>query len=88
MFDEIYKKYSAEDIDNYECYSLFYKLLSELKKNFESRENKKIIPAVVRAKQLIESSFRTADIHRQNIKSCIYKNIECDTICNSASDRI
>ena len=35
LFDEIYKKYSAEDADNYECYSLFYKLLSELKKNFE-----------------------------------------------------
>ncbi len=58
LFDDIYKKYSAEDGDNFECYSLFYKLLFELKKHFESKQNKNIIPAVVHAKNLIENNFR------------------------------
>lgn len=71
LFDEIYKKYSAEDADNYECYSLFYKLLSELKKNFETRENKKNISAVVRAKQLIESSFQNSDFNVDSLVSSL-----------------
>lgn len=63
LFNKIFEKYSAEDADNYECYSLFYKLLSELKKQFTTRENKKIIPSVVLAKQLIENNFRDSDFN-------------------------
>ncbi len=63
IFDEIYKKYSAEDANNYECYSLFYKLLCEFKKHFEIRENRKITPAVVQAKQLIENNFRDSNFN-------------------------
>jgi len=63
LFEEIYKKYSVEDANNYECYSLFYKLLSELKKHFEIKQNKKIIPAVVQAKYLIENNFRDGNFN-------------------------
>lgn len=63
LFDEIYEKYSAEDADNYECYSLFYKLLSELKKHFQIKQNKQIPPAVVRAKRRIENDFRDSNFN-------------------------
>jgi AraC-like DNA-binding protein len=63
LFDEIYEKYSAEDTDNYECYSLFYNLLSELKKHFITNVNKGIIPYVVKAKLLIENNFRNSNFN-------------------------
>ena len=63
LFDEIHEKYSADDTCNYDCYSLFYKLLSELKKQFTMRENKKIPSSVIKAKQLIESNFRDSNFN-------------------------
>lgn len=71
LFDEILEKYSAEGTDNYECYSLFYKLLSELKKYFVKNENKGIIPAVIQAKLLIDNNFRDSKF---NI-NCLVSNL-------------
>ena len=71
LFDEIYEKYSAEDNDNYECYSIFYKILSEVKKYFIIGQNKKIIPSVVLAKQLIENNFRDNNFNIDRLVSTL-----------------
>lgn len=71
LFDEIYEKYFAEDADNYECYSAFYRLLSELKKQFLFRQNKKIAPSVVRAKVLIENNFRDNNFNIDSLVSIL-----------------
>lgn len=71
LFDEIYEKYSAEDADNYECYSIFYKILSELKKHFETKHIPKITPAVVRAKLLIENNFRDNNFNIDSLVSTL-----------------
>ena len=71
LFDEIYEKYSAEDADNYECYALFYRLLSELKKYFASRQNKNTTSAVALAKQQIENKFRDNSFNIDSLVSTL-----------------
>lgn len=71
LFDEIYEKYSAEDADNYECYSVFYKILSELKRQFTMSHGQKISSSVIRAKEMIENNFRDSDFNIDRIVSTL-----------------
>ncbi len=59
LFELVFETYTIDDTNNYECYSHFYRLLFEiekiLRKNKEEKE--KIIPAVIKAKTIIEKNF-------------------------------
>ncbi len=57
LFDLILEKHSAEAPGNFECYSLFYKLLSNLMKVFREEQEKDINPSVSEAKIRIERNF-------------------------------
>lgn len=63
LFDLVLKKYSAEDFNNYECYSYFYKILAELENLAFKKSIDKINPAVSKAKMMIEKNFRCNDFN-------------------------
>jgi len=57
IFDRMLEKHSIDSPGNFECYSLFYKLLSELEKFFKKEQENKINTSVSKAKMLIEKNF-------------------------------
>ena len=57
LFELVVKKYSTDDVNNYECFSYFYKILAEIEKHFRKKQESKIIPAVLEAKSKIEKNF-------------------------------
>ena len=63
LFDEIYEKYSSDEANYYDCYSIFYKLLCEIERHYLTKHNSHIIPAVAKAKSIIENSFRDCNFN-------------------------
>lgn len=63
LFDLIWEKYSPENPDNFECYSIFYKILSEIETYFLKNEESKIKPKILKAKNEIEKNFANADFN-------------------------
>lgn len=57
LFELVVKKYSTDDVNNYECFSYFYKILAEIEKHFRKKQESKIIPAILEAKSKIEKNF-------------------------------
>lgn len=63
LFNKIFENYSADDIYNFECYSLFYKLLYEIEKQLKSDRKAKINPKISKAKSEIEKQFTDSDFN-------------------------
>jgi len=63
LFDAIYKKYSAEDACNFECYSLLYQILSEIDSYFQKKHDSHIKPKILRAKSEIERNYANSDFN-------------------------
>ncbi len=63
LFDTIYKKHSAEDTCNYECFSLFYELLEIVLKHFQTAEENKLPPKILKAKNEIDNHFSDNDFN-------------------------
>lgn len=57
LFDEIFEKYSAKDSHNFECYSIFYKILAQIEAHFRKKEESRIKPKILKAKSEIEKNF-------------------------------
>lgn len=63
LFNEAFEKYSAEDPNNFECYSIFYKILSEIEVYFQRKQDKKIKPKIRKAKIEIEKNFADSNFN-------------------------
>ena len=57
LFELALKTYSPENSENYECYSYFYKILSELEKHFQKENSNRIKPSILKAKEEIDKNF-------------------------------
>ena len=57
LFEEVFEKYSADDTTNFECYSLFYKILAQIEEYFQKKEEIKLKPKILKAKSEIEKNF-------------------------------
>ena len=57
LFELVFKTYSGDDTNNFECYSYFYKLLAEIERIFRENSESKILPAVSEAKLKIENNY-------------------------------
>ena len=71
LFNLVLKNYSAEDVNNYECYSYFYKILAEIEKYFQKNNADKINPAVAAAKLKIEKNFADSNFNIDSLISCL-----------------
>lgn len=63
IFDLMLEKHSTDTPGDFECYSLFYKLLSEIEKLFKEERESKINPAIPEAKMRIEKNFADNDFN-------------------------
>jgi AraC-like DNA-binding protein len=57
LFETVYNTYTSDKSCNYECYSLLYKLLSEIEKHLAVNSDIKTNPYVAQAKSMIEKNF-------------------------------
>lgn len=74
LFDIIYKKYSAEDSLNYECFSHFYELLELVIKHLKSTEESKLNPKIIRAKKEIDTHFTDNDFNINKLADSLSVN--------------
>lgn len=63
LFENILKKYSADDSLNFECFSLFYEILAEVEKHFKSKEETKFNPKILQAKTKIEKNYMDSNLN-------------------------
>ena len=63
LFDAALKSYSAENANNFECYSYFYKILAEIEEHFIKKQESKINPAIKEAKLKIDENFKDSDFN-------------------------
>jgi len=63
LFNTIFKRYSADNIMNYECFSLLYQLFAEIERYFLKKEENKIHPQISKAKKEIEKNFADNDFN-------------------------
>lgn len=70
-FNMILKNFSPENINNYECYSCFYKILAEIEKYFQESNSDKINPSVSKAKLKIEQFFSNNNFNIDSLVSCL-----------------
>ena len=68
LFNEAYEKYTVENSNNFECYSIFYKILAEIERYFQKKRDKKIKPIIRKAKSEIEKNFSNS---RFNISALV-----------------
>lgn len=72
LFDSVLQSYSAENPNNFECYSHFFKILAEIEDHFIKKQEGKINPAIKEAKSKIDKNF-------------IYANFNIDTLVSELS---
>jgi two-component system response regulator YesN len=70
LFNEAFEKYSVEDVCNFECYSIFYKMLSEIEGYFRKNHENKIKLKIRKAKSEIEKNFSDSNF---NISTLVEK---------------
>ena len=70
LFDEAFEKYSVEDANNFECYSIFYKILAEIEAYSQKKYESKIKPKILKAKSEIEKNFTDSNY---NISTLVEK---------------
>ena len=63
LFDEAFEKYSVEDANNFECYSIFYKILAEIEKYSQKKYESNIKPKILKAKSEIEKNFADSNFN-------------------------
>ena len=71
LFDLMLEKHSNDAPANFECYSLFYKLLSKIEKLFKEEQNRKINPSVLEAKIMIEKNFYDNNFNIDSLVSAL-----------------
>ena len=74
LFDIIYKKYSAEDSCNYECFSRLYELLEMVLKHLKSTEERKLNPKIISAKKEIDAHFTDNDFNINKLAESLSVN--------------
>lgn len=70
LFNDAFEKYSIEDANNFECYSIFYKILAEIEAYFQKKQDKKIKSKIRKAKKEIELNFADSNF---NVSTLINK---------------
>lgn len=68
LFDEAFEKYSVEDVNHFECYSIFYKILAEIETYSKKKHENNIKPKILKAKLEIEKNFSDSNF---NISSLV-----------------
>lgn len=68
LFDEAFEKYSVEDVNHFECYSIFYKILAEIETYAQKKYEINIKPKILKAKLEIEKNFADSNF---NISSLV-----------------
>lgn len=72
LFDSVLQNYSAENPNNFECYSYFFQILAEIEEHFTKKQESKINPAIKEAKLKIDKNF-------------MHENFNIDTLVSELS---